>query len=161
MTLFSHLLFNHFSIESPLQSIELHNGNLPHSRNSLQVYEIRNVYLYFPGTFTELNTTQLHHMCTSAKKIPSNIAICGMPLWLTQGLFTRNVVQTVSVIPTVIQCVLFICHQNNGEKVGLSPILSVINAITIGTMLNFNSGNKGHGLKNVTCKQTFNSNWTA
>ena len=37
-----------------------------------------------------------------------------------------------------------------------SSILSIIHTVTIGTMLNFNGGNKGHGLKNVTCKQTLN-----
>ena len=37
----------------------------------------------------------------------------------------------------------------------LSSILSIIHTITIGTMRNFNGGNNGHGLKNVTCKQTF------
>ena len=35
-----------------------------------------------------------------------------------------------------------------------SPILSVIQNIAIGTMLNFCSGNNGHELENVTCKQT-------
>ena len=38
---------------------------------------------------------------------------------------------------------------------GLSPILSVIHTVKIGTMLNFKSGNNIHRLKNVTCKQTF------
>ena len=37
---------------------------------------------------------------------------------------------------------------------GLSPILFVIHTVTIGIMVNFNGGNNGHGLKNVTCKQT-------
>ena len=37
---------------------------------------------------------------------------------------------------------------------GPSPILFVIHTIMIGTMLNNNGGNNGHGLKNVTCKQT-------
>ena len=36
---------------------------------------------------------------------------------------------------------------------GLSPILSVIHIVTIGTMLN-NKGGKTDTLKNVTCKQT-------
>ena len=35
-----------------------------------------------------------------------------------------------------------------------SPILSVIHTITIGTMLNINSGNSGRRLKTVTRKQT-------
>ena len=35
-----------------------------------------------------------------------------------------------------------------------SPVLSVIHTVTFGTMLNFKDGNNGHGLKNVTCKQT-------
>ena len=38
---------------------------------------------------------------------------------------------------------------------GLLPFLSIIHTITIGTILNFNGGNNGHGLKNVACKQTF------
>ena len=38
----------------------------------------------------------------------------------------------------------------NWEKMGPSPILSVTYAVTIGTMLNFDGGNKGHGIKNVT-----------
>ena len=34
------------------------------------------------------------------------------------------------------------------EKImGQSPIQPVIHAVTIGTMLTFNGGNKGHGLK--------------
>ena len=37
---------------------------------------------------------------------------------------------------------------------GPLPILSVIHTITIGTMLNFNCGNNGHGLQNVACKHT-------
>ena len=40
-------------------------------------------------------------------------------------------------------------HQINGEKMGLSPILAVIYTVTIGTTLNFNSGNKGHRLKTL------------
>ena len=30
---------------------------------------------------------------------------------------------------------------------GLSPILSIIHAVTIDTMLNFNGGNNGHWVK--------------
>ena len=30
---------------------------------------------------------------------------------------------------------------------GPLPILSIIHTVSIGTMLNFNGGNKGHGLK--------------
>ena len=37
---------------------------------------------------------------------------------------------------------------------GPSSFLSIIATVTNGTMLNFNCGNNGHGLKNVTCKQT-------
>ena len=33
---------------------------------------------------------------------------------------------------------------------GPSPILSIIQTITIGTVVNFNGGNNGHGLKNLT-----------
>ena len=32
---------------------------------------------------------------------------------------------------------------------GPSPILSIIHTVTIDTKLNFNGGNKGHGIKNV------------
>ena len=39
-------------------------------------------------------------------------------------------------------------------RMGKSAILSVIHTINIATMLNFNKCNNGHGLKNVTCKQT-------
>ena len=49
----------------------------------------------------------------------------------------------------------FYYHQNNGEKVGLLPSLSVNHPITIGTMLNFNSDNNGHGLNDVTCRKIF------
>ena len=38
---------------------------------------------------------------------------------------------------------------------GLSHNLSTIHTNTIATILNFNSGKNRHGLKNVTCKQTF------
>ena len=33
---------------------------------------------------------------------------------------------------------------------GLSPILYIIPTITVGTMLNFNHDDNGHGIKNVT-----------
>ena len=48
----------------------------------------------------------------------------------------------------------FYCHQNNGEKIGLSLILSIIHTATIVTMLNLSVDKNGHRLKNVTCKQT-------
>ena len=35
-----------------------------------------------------------------------------------------------------------------------SPILFIIHTMTLGTMLNFNGDNNGHGLEHVTCKQT-------
>ena len=38
----------------------------------------------------------------------------------------------------------------------LLPIPSVTHTVTIGTVLNFNNSDNGHGLENVTCKQTFN-----
>ena len=38
---------------------------------------------------------------------------------------------------------------------GPSPILSFIHTVSIGIMLNFNGGNNGYGLLNVTCKQAF------
>ena len=43
------------------------------------------------------------------------------------------------------------------EKMGPSPILSIIYAVSIGIMPNFKGGNNGYGLKNVTCKQTLRS----
>ena len=46
-------------------------------------------------------------------------------------------------------------HQNNAEEMGLSSIVSIIHMVTIATMLNFNDGNNGHGLKNVACEQGF------
>ena len=39
--------------------------------------------------------------------------------------------------------------------------MSIIHMVIIATMLNFNGGNNGHGLKNVTCKQTFSETDTA
>ena len=47
---------------------------------------------------------------------------------------------------------LFYYYQNNRGEMSPSPILSIIHTVTIGTMLNYNGGNNGHGLKNVTCK---------
>ena len=41
------------------------------------------------------------------------------------------------------------------DRMGPSPILSVIHTVTIGTVFNFNSDNNGHGLNNVMYKQTF------
>ena len=70
------------------------------------------------------------------------------------GLFIRNVFQAMSVIITVIKCVLFISIRIM-DRICPSPILSIIHTVTIGTMLNFNGCNNGHGVKNVTCKQTF------
>ena len=49
----------------------------------------------------------------------------------------------------------FYYRLNNRKKMGPLPLLSVIHTVTIDTMLNFSCGSKGHGLKNVTCKQTF------
>ena len=37
---------------------------------------------------------------------------------------------------------------------GLSPILAVIHAVTIGTVLNLKGYNNRYGPKNVTCEQT-------
>ena len=71
---------------------------------------------------------------------------------LAKYLFTRNVFQPVSVITTVIKCVLFIVIRI-AEKMCPSAILSIIHTVTIGIMLNFNGGNNGHKLKNVTWKQ--------
>ena len=49
----------------------------------------------------------------------------------------------------------FYYHQKNEEKMSLLPILSIIHTVTVGTMLNSNGGNNGHGFKDVTCKQAF------
>ena len=40
------------------------------------------------------------------------------------------------------------------DRMGPSHILSLIHTVAIGTMLNNNDGNNGHGLENVRCKQT-------
>ena len=40
------------------------------------------------------------------------------------------------------------------DRIRPSTILSIIHAITIGTKLNNNGGNTGHGLENVMRKQT-------
>ena len=64
-----------------------------------------------------------------------------------KGQFPRDVFLSVSVITTIVIKIM--------ESMGLSSILSIIHTITIGTMLNFNSGNNGHGQKNVNRKQTF------
>ena len=42
---------------------------------------------------------------------------------------------------------------------GQSSILSIIHTVTIGALLNFSSGNNGHGMKSVTCKQTLVMKW--
>ena len=41
----------------------------------------------------------------------------------------------------------FCGYQNDAEKLGLWPILNVIHTTSIGTMLNFNGSNNGHGLE--------------
>ena len=58
-----------------------------------------------------------------------------------KGLLTRN----VSVITH--RFCLALCQ--------LSPILSVIHTVTIGTMLNNNGMNDRHGLTNVTCTDLY------
>ena len=67
-------------------------------------------------------------------------------------MFTRNNFYHEYVITTIIKMCSFHCRQNYGEKIDISPILSIPHTVTIGTMLYFNGGNKGHGLKNVACK---------
>ena len=65
----------------------------------------------------------------------------------SEALFTCNTITNLSkyVIFNVIRI---------KEKMDRSPILSIIHTVTIGTILNFNSGYKEHGLKNVTYEQT-------
>ena len=53
--------------------------------------------------------------------------------------FTRNVFLSRVVITTIVIKIM--------ESMGLSPILSIIHTVTIGTMLNFNGGNNIHGQK--------------
>ena len=60
----------------------------------------------------------------------------------------------MSVITTIIECVLFIVISITERKWVNHP-LSVICTFTIGIVLNFNGGNNGRGLKNITCEQTF------
>ena len=43
----------------------------------------------------------------------------------------------------------FYCHQNNGEEMGPTPILSNAHTVPISTMLNFNDSIKGYGLKTL------------
>ena len=56
--------------------------------------------------------------------------------------------------------ILFIVIRIKNRRVG-RLILCDLHTITLGTMLNNNGGNNGHGLKNVTCKQTFTFQITA
>ena len=53
--------------------------------------------------------------------------------------FTRNVFLSRVVITTIVIKMM--------ESMRLSPIPSIIHIVTIGTMLNFNGGNNGHGQK--------------
>ena len=58
----------------------------------------------------------------------------------------------MTVIHTVVLNVFFVIRLIERKWV-CHPICPLF-TFTIGTMLNFNDGNNGHGLKNVTCKQT-------
>ena len=62
---------------------------------------------------------------------------CGAPLFDMRVKVCLHVT-FFSLCPLLPQLLnmFFYCHQNNGEKMGLSPILSVIHTITISTMLN-------------------------
>ena len=60
--------------------------------------------------------------------------LCGF-----KGLFMHNVFQPVSVIIFIVIRIM--------DRMGPSPILSVIHTVTIVTMLNNNGGNNGPGLK--------------
>ena len=51
---------------------------------------------------------------------------------------------------TIIKSFSFYCHQNNREKKDPSPILCIIHTVTIRTMLNFNGGDKGQRIKDIT-----------
>ena len=57
---------------------------------------------------------------------------------LRKGLFTGIIFSSVSVITTIIVRIT--------DRIGPSPILSVIHIITIDTMINFNGGNNGREL---------------
>ena len=59
------------------------------------------------------------------------------------------------MVRILLECILVFINIKIADRIGPSPILLIINTITIGTMLNNNSSNIGHGLQNVTCKQTF------
>ena len=53
----------------------------------------------------------------------------------------------------------FYCQQNNGEKMGSSPILFIIYTGTIRIILNFNDlndGNDRHGLKTLHVNKPLN-----
>ena len=44
-------------------------------------------------------------------------------------------IHTVSLLPPLLNVILFCCHQNNGEKMAPLPILFVIHIITIALKL--------------------------
>ena len=62
---------------------------------------------------------------------------CGAPLFDMRVKVCLHVTfsSPCPLLPQLLN-MFFYCHQNNGEKMGLSPILSVIHTITISTMLN-------------------------
>ena len=66
-----------------------------------------------------------------------------------KGLFTHNVLLASVCYDHRFEMCSYYYHQINGEKMGLAPILAVIYTVTIGTTLNFNSGNEGHRLKTL------------
>ena len=55
----------------------------------------------------------------------------------------------MSVTTTVIKCVLLIVISNNRDKMGSTPVLWVVHAVTVGTLLKFNGGNNRHELKTL------------
>ena len=87
--------------------------------------------------------------CSVKKQLLKKILENGKKYWKSQGKVREfcqfGKVGTLSVIVIRIT-----------DRMGPSPIVTVIHTITIDTMLSFNYRNNGHGLKNVTCKQTLN-----
>ena len=63
----------------------------------------------------------------------------------------------VSLLVTVLAhysaCYFLFQCQTIMDRMGDGPILPIIHTVTIETMLNNNGVNKGHWIKNVTCKQ--------
>ena len=70
-----------------------------------------------------------------------------MLLQQVKDLFTRNVFSPCPLLLPLLNVFFFIVIRKMEKKIDPSPNLSNIHTITIGTMLNFNYGNKGLWIK--------------